>query len=146
MQLETIDPALYLGTRCVLQYLCFWIKYNLDRSNTHPKFNTIEVRTHDLRIMTIHFMSLRCLCQPLGHQWLHLTQYRMLSLTNNVAHDENWTQDLLISSLMSCPLDHVYRLSAWRLRLREANAMTWNFHLLMPLHLDTVIWVVLRCV
>ena len=30
-----------------------------DRSTTHPKFDPTEVQTHDLQIMTIHFMSLR---------------------------------------------------------------------------------------
>ena len=30
-----------------------------DRSTTHPKFNLTGVRTHDLQIMTVHFMSLR---------------------------------------------------------------------------------------
>ena len=27
----------------------------------HPKFNPTWVRTHDLQIITVHFMSLRCL-------------------------------------------------------------------------------------
>ena len=29
------------------------------RSTTHPKFDPMGVRTHDLQIMTVHFMSLR---------------------------------------------------------------------------------------
>ena len=32
-----------------------------DRSTKQPKFNLTGVRTHDLQIMTVHFMSLRCL-------------------------------------------------------------------------------------
>ena len=32
-----------------------------DRSTTHPKFNLTGVRTHNLQIMTVHFMSLRSL-------------------------------------------------------------------------------------
>ena len=42
---------------------------------THPKFDPTGVRTHDLQIMTVHFMSLRCLLQPLGHQWVDWKQY-----------------------------------------------------------------------
>ena len=30
-----------------------------DRSTTHSKFDSTGVRTHDLQIMTVHFMSLR---------------------------------------------------------------------------------------
>ena len=30
-----------------------------DRSTTHPKFDPTGIRTHDLQIMTVHFMSLR---------------------------------------------------------------------------------------
>ena len=30
-----------------------------DRTTTHPKFDPTGVRTHDLQIMTVHFMSLR---------------------------------------------------------------------------------------
>ena len=36
----------------------FWIKDDLDRSTMHTKFDPTEVRTHDLQIMTVHFMSL----------------------------------------------------------------------------------------
>ena len=32
-----------------------------NRITTHPKFNPTGVRTHGLPIMTVHFMSLRCL-------------------------------------------------------------------------------------
>ena len=39
--------------------LLFLIKYNFDRSTTLSKLNPIGVRTHDLQIMTVHFMSLR---------------------------------------------------------------------------------------
>ena len=38
--------------------LYFWIKYDLDRRTTHPKFDPTGVQTHDLQIMTVHFMSL----------------------------------------------------------------------------------------
>ena len=31
-----------------------------DRSTTHPKFDPTGIRTHDLQIMTVHFMSLGC--------------------------------------------------------------------------------------
>ena len=37
----------------------FWIQYNLDKSTTHPKFDPTGIQTHDLQIMTVHFMSLR---------------------------------------------------------------------------------------
>ena len=30
-----------------------------DRSTTQPKFDPTRVRTYDLQIMTVHFMSLR---------------------------------------------------------------------------------------
>ena len=36
----------------------------------HPKFDPTKVRTHDLQIMIVHFISLRCQLWPLGHQWL----------------------------------------------------------------------------
>ena len=37
----------------------------LDRSTSHPKlFDRSEVWTHDLQIMTVHFMSLRCRYVP----------------------------------------------------------------------------------
>ena len=43
------------GFECVLFSSCMtW-----DRSTTHPKFDPIGVRTHDLQIMAVHFMSLR---------------------------------------------------------------------------------------
>ena len=32
-----------------------------DRSTKHTKFDLSRVRTHDLQIITAHFMSLRCL-------------------------------------------------------------------------------------
>ena len=32
------------------------------------------VQTHDLQIMTVHFMSLRRLLWPLGHQWIVQTK------------------------------------------------------------------------
>ena len=41
--------------------LFFVFTYDLDRSITHPNFNMSKVRTHDLQIMTVDFMSLRCL-------------------------------------------------------------------------------------
>ena len=31
------------------------------RRTTHPKFELIGIQTHDLQIMAVHFMSLRCL-------------------------------------------------------------------------------------
>ena len=37
----------------------FWIKYDLGQKYYVPKFDPTEVRTHDLQIMTVHFMSLR---------------------------------------------------------------------------------------
>ena len=49
-------------------FWCIWFKYDLDKSTMHPKFNPTRVRTHDLLIMTVHFMSLRCLPLPLDHQ------------------------------------------------------------------------------
>ena len=54
------------------QIVSIWIKYDSDRSTTHPKFGPTGVRTHDLQIMTVHFMSLRRLLYPRGHQWLLL--------------------------------------------------------------------------
>ena len=38
-----------------------WIKYDLDRSTTHPNFDPTGVQTHDIQVMTVHFMSLRLL-------------------------------------------------------------------------------------
>ena len=37
----------------------FGSSMTLDRSTTHPKFDPTGVRTHDLQIMTVYFMSLR---------------------------------------------------------------------------------------
>ena len=34
------------------------IKYNLDRSTTHPKLDPAWVQTHNLQIMAVHFMLL----------------------------------------------------------------------------------------
>ena len=36
------------------------VNLNIDfASTTHPRFDLTGVRTHDLQIMTVHFMSLR---------------------------------------------------------------------------------------
>ena len=37
----------------------FSLSTTWDRSTTHPKFDLTGVQTHDLQIMTVHFMSLR---------------------------------------------------------------------------------------
>ena len=48
----------------------FWFKYNYkDRSTTHPKFDPTGVRTHDLQIMTVQFMSLRCISCRGSMRW-----------------------------------------------------------------------------
>ena len=44
-----------------LPYSIFDSRTTWDRSTTHPKFDLTGVRTHDLQIMIVHFMSLRCL-------------------------------------------------------------------------------------
>ena len=48
------------STACVLSLIAlslyFWFKYNLGE-----KFDPTRVRIHNLQIMTVHFMSLRCL-------------------------------------------------------------------------------------
>ena len=36
------------------------LHYYLDRSITHAKFDPTGIRTHDLQVITVHFMSLRC--------------------------------------------------------------------------------------
>ena len=56
-----------------------------DRSTTHLKFDPTGVRTNDHQIMTVHFMSLRRLLWPLGHQWLHTSskKYASWSPTSN---------------------------------------------------------------
>ena len=38
--------------------LYIWIKCNLDGSTTHLKFDPTGVQTHDLQLITVHFMSL----------------------------------------------------------------------------------------
>ena len=40
-------------------FIFFGSNTNWDRSTTHPKFEPTGVRSHDLQIMTVHFMSLR---------------------------------------------------------------------------------------
>ena len=44
---------------CSTKISIFWIKYDLGRSTTHPKFDPTGIQTHDLQIMTAHFMSLK---------------------------------------------------------------------------------------
>ena len=46
----------------------FWFKYDLNKSTMHRNFDVISVRTHDLQIMTVHFMSLSSVLttQPSG--------------------------------------------------------------------------------
>ena len=48
----------------------FFLQVQQNRSTTHPKFDLTRVQTHDLQIMTVHFMSLRRLLSQLCHQWL----------------------------------------------------------------------------
>ena len=48
----------------------FLFKYDLGQKYYGPKFNPTRVRTHDLQIMTVHFMSIRRLLKPPIHQWL----------------------------------------------------------------------------
>ena len=38
--------------------IIFWFKYDLGQKL--PTFDQTEVQTHDLKIMTVQFMSLRC--------------------------------------------------------------------------------------
>ena len=40
-------------------YYIFGSSTTWDKSTTHPKFDQTWARTHDLQIMTAHFMSLR---------------------------------------------------------------------------------------
>ena len=55
---------------CFMVHFCFIIgradyiivlgsSTTLDRNTMHPKFDLTGVQTHDLQIMTVHFMSLR---------------------------------------------------------------------------------------
>ena len=46
----------------------------------HPKFDPTGVRTHDLQIITVHFMSLRCLFQPLISDLLQLCARILLGI------------------------------------------------------------------
>ena len=48
-----------LGERLTVK-VYYWLKYNSDRSTTHPKSDPTRVQTHDFQIMTVHFMPLRC--------------------------------------------------------------------------------------
>ena len=49
----------YTLGRDEMSMLMFGSSTTWDRSTMHPKFDTTGVRTHDLQIMTVHFMSLR---------------------------------------------------------------------------------------
>ena len=64
-----------------------------DRSTTHPKFNLTGVQTHDFQIMTVHFMSLRCLMTR-PSVFLHsLNERLMLELNKpHIIYGEDRTQ------------------------------------------------------
>ena len=62
-------------------FLYFWFKYDLGRCTMHPKFDPTGVRTHDLQITTVHFMSLK---MPALTTWPSLTSFlsRLSKLPN----------------------------------------------------------------
>ena len=60
-----IIPALNLRTlHGMKENRHFWFKYDFDRSAKHPKFDPIGVRIHNMKIKTVHVMSLKCLTKP----------------------------------------------------------------------------------
>ena len=60
LQLHTTSITLY-DCLSAVQLNMFGSSTTWDRSTMHPKFDPIGVRTHDLQIMTVHFMSVRLL-------------------------------------------------------------------------------------
>ena len=57
MHAEKLTSDFYVnGT--VRKYFSF-SKSDLVKGTTHPKFDPAEIRTHDVWIVTVHFMSLR---------------------------------------------------------------------------------------
>ena len=56
-------PFYYLwGDRAsILTFRYVWFKYDLGQKYHAPKFSLVGAWTHDLQIMTVHFMSLRLL-------------------------------------------------------------------------------------
>ena len=66
--------------------LYFRIKYDLDWRTWHFKFNPTRVQTHNLQIMTVHFMSLTRLLYPVFCpvlEWNLYTKYVCPSLAIN---------------------------------------------------------------
>ena len=51
--------SFFLITNALLIRTSSYLKFG--SSTTHPKFDPTGVQTHDLQIMTIHFMTLKCL-------------------------------------------------------------------------------------
>ena len=54
-----ISSHLILSHTFLLYFILHLVQVWQGRSTTHPKFDPTWVRTHDLQIMTVHFMSLR---------------------------------------------------------------------------------------
>ena len=52
------SPCESMMNTIVVHYM-FSLSTTWDRSTMHSKFDPTGVRTHDLQIMTVHFMSLR---------------------------------------------------------------------------------------
>ena len=73
-------------------------KYDSSRSTTHPKFGPTGIWTHDLQIMTAHFMSLRRLLSPLGYQWLPRQVIRVRTLVTQFQHV--WSNHIFYQSKM----------------------------------------------
>ena len=59
LESNRIHNFYYLSSTAVHTNIYFWFKYDLDRSIMHPQFVLTGVQTHDLQIITVHFMSLR---------------------------------------------------------------------------------------
>ena len=74
--------------------VCFWFKSNLDRRST-PKFNLTRVQTHDLSIMTDHFMPLRCFEQTNSCQWFLKARILLVcfEIHLSVAAETIWKMD-----------------------------------------------------
>ena len=65
----------------------FW---HLDRSTMHPDFDLAGVRTHDLQIITVHYMSLRRPSSPLSHQGYGTTLLLDNIYLSNCMYKSHW--------------------------------------------------------
>ena len=104
----------------------FWFKYDLDRSTTHTMFYRTGFQTHDLHIMTVHFLALRTMQQKNLAHYVSLISHTWVFYHLGVALDWAVYQERIGRTLHSgiCKMIKM-KLQVW---LLSEITSTWQIH------------------